>query len=327
MSFDSYLKNNLWPLDSCRFSGYQYSISNSQGLIESGFGGHLDSAKGSGLVTPETLFDLASLTKLFTATLAAVLFAEHEIDLDSPIGDWSDIPESLSSLSARQLLTHTGGLPPEWEEKHSKEQTVHQLLSLTPEASSLGSIVYSCTGYSLFAYALESHFEMGLDELMASKVLIPLGLERTSFNPAPENVAMTEKGTPAGKVHDPRARALEGVSGNAGLFSNSSDVLRFLDAIGHGHAHLDKDARLTLLTPTEKGEWQQAIGFRFADIQRVGKADRFFSHTGLTGTIALLNPETGVSGVLLTNRLSCGTTKQQMATIYKEFSEHLLDLG
>lgn len=323
MSIESFLTDYLWPKTDCRFSGFQYLISRPGQDTLSGFAGTVDSKSDSDLIDDGTLFDLASLTKLYTATLASILHAEAEIDLDSPLSDWAEVSEALAKTTSRELLTHTSGLAPWWEEQNSRESTIEKLFDLELEKNQRGELVYSCTGYSMFAVLMERRYNQSFETLLNQKLLSPLGLANTVFNPQRENIAIAEQGNPAGEVHDPRAKAMDGVSGNAGLFANSSDVHKFLKALIENNDVITDAAREQLFTPTVDAEWKQGIGFRFDDQQRMGQASGFFSHTGFTGTLALLSPESGVIGVMLTNRLVCNTTREQMAEVYQGFSERV----
>lgn len=316
---------NCWPAANSRFAGYQFAQGYGGLLTEFESGGFLG-VSDSQEVAAEAVFDLASVTKLYTATLAAKLHAAGEVDLDAPISSWSNVSGLLGQLSARSLLTHSSGLAPEWLEKSSRLATIESLLAQTPDPESEGSLVYSCTGYSLYAVALEQKYSLGFDELVSRHLLEPLGLRNTGFNPDPSAVVIAdarslEETFAYGLVHDPRARAMAGVSGNAGLFATASDVFSFLSEVLTGAKGVVLDrARKELFTPTVSGEWQQGIGFRHEDIARLGANSHYFSHSGFTGTLVMVDPESSHIAVLLTNRLQCGTTREQMAPVYRAFA-------
>ena len=323
------LEGWLWPEAAAKFSAFSFAFGQAGELPEVGCGGRLNSNPTAAGVTVETRFDIASLTKLFTATLTSMLASEGQIDLDAPISDWMQIEGLLGTTTARELLTHSSGLPAEWEEQDTRSRTIDSLLAVVPDHSQKGKLVYSCTGYSLLAVGIERLTGERFDQVLGRKLLKPLGLSETGYLPseATTNIATSctpEEGFEAGTVHDPRARALDGISGNAGLFSTAGDLFKFLSEVVTGRSGIiDAQVRADLFKPVVSGEWEQSIGFRFRDFARLGSNSHFFSHTGFTGTLAMVNPETKQLAVLLTNRLVCGTSREQMASVYREFSERV----
>lgn len=316
------------PNKNARFSGYQFAAY-ADGRNFQGQGGFTDTGSEK-RVTSATLFDLASLTKLFTASVAARLAAAGNLDLDAPIAEWSDLKlhPTQRALTSRELLTHTSGLPAEWIEKDSKEATVDSLLETPSMLENIGKQVYACTGYSLFAIALEEWSSKSIAAWIRELITSPLELDSIGYNPhKTEEIAVScnpEQSLPAGVVHDPRARALDGVSGNAGLFGTASDLLKFALEVGFGTFGIFEDeARKLLSTPSSEGEWSQAIGFRVNDSARIGPDRRWLSHSGFTGTLMVIDPEEEKAGVLLTNRLPLGTSREGIADVYRSFSDSL----
>ena len=328
LTFQNRLQEACLPVSNPRFSGYQFAAMVA-GETFSGYGGFSDARKQE-LISAETKFDLASLTKLFTAVVAARLFAAGQLDLDAPLASWSglDFHPTQRNLTARQLLTHVSGLPAEWEEHSTKNATVNSLLKTPSENDSLGKLLYACTGYSLFALALEESSGDTIEVWIERLITEPLGLKSVEYNPKPANdIAVAcgpEESIPAGVVHDPRARALRGVSGNAGLFGNSADLLKFAIEVGFGsYGVLEDEARHLLSTPTSSGDWDQAIGFRVGDSARVGPGRRWLSHSGFTGTLMVISPQNQLAGVLLTNRLTVGASREDIAETYRAFSAEI----
>ena len=316
------------PAEQARFTGYQFAQGIGGELTQFEFGGVLG-VSDSKEVTPETVFDLASVTKLYTATIASMLHDTGAIDLSAPISSWSNVSGALGELSTQQLLTHSSGLPPVWEERLDRTGTIASLLSLQPEASQVGQLVYSCTGYSLFAVALEGLMGKRFDDIVQELLLTPLSLRNTHFNPDAEEVRVSVAKEPdeqiaTATVHDPRARAMAGVSGNAGLFADGQDVFRFMSEVATGNAGVvSNGARRQLFSPLVYGEWQQGIGFRFNDTERLGQMGHYFSHTGFTGTLVMIEPKSTHVAVLLTNRLQRNSTREQMAVVYRQFAESI----
>lgn len=320
------LEKSTWPQPDARFSGFSFAIGTAGQEPEVGFGGRLAANEDSPEVSRHTRFDLASLTKLYTATVAAMMHADGLIDIDSPLGSWADVPEPLSPLTTAELLTHVSGLPPVWEEQDSRAGTMRALRSLVPDQQQKGELVYSCTGYTLFAVSVEQLLSKRFDQVVDEYLLEPLGLTETGFLPAAKTTDIAVscepfEGFAAGTVHDPRARSMNGVSGNAGLFGTAADVFKFFSELATGSAGVvNEAARSQLFTPRANGEWQQSIGFRFHDVARIGDKNQHFSHTGFTGTMAMVDPSTNDIKVMLTNRLVCETTREQMAPTYLSFA-------
>jgi len=325
------LEKNTWPSPDPRFSGFSFAIGHAGHEPEMGFGGRKDANLDASPIASDTRFDLASITKLYTATIAATLHAKGEIDISAPLSSWADVSATLGDLTSVALLTHTSGLPPTWEERDTREGTIQALHALVPEHTQRGTLVYSCTGYSLFAVSLEKLLGKRFDQIMGELLLDPLGLDATGYLPrlATENIAMScepGEGLDPGVVHDPRARAMDGVSGNAGLFSTARDVSLFLSEVATGSAGvINDDARKVLFSPLVTAEWQQSVGFRYRDIERVGAQAQHFSHTGFTGTMAMVDPSTGHIAVVLANRLVCGTSREQMALTFMDFAASVLE--
>lgn len=327
MRATKFLEEFTWPSNHARFSGFSIAVGLAGDEPRLDFGGRVSPFHESAWIDTDTRFDLASITKLFTATVAAILAARDQIDLSAPIGSWMEPGEALASLTSIELLTHTSGLPDAWQEMPTRLQTIDSLLSLTPDPAQRGHMLYACTGYSLFALGLEQKVGMGFDRIVSELILDPLGLSRTGFRPliSSDKLAVScgqDEDIAAGTVHDPRARHLDGVSGNAGLFSTAEDLFRFLAEVVSGQAGIVNDrAREMLFTPVVSDQWEQAIGFRHNDQARLGRNKNFFSHTGFTGTLAMVNPKTKEIAVMLSNRLVCDTTREEMAEIYQGFSE------
>jgi CubicO group peptidase (beta-lactamase class C family) len=327
MSTQTLLEEKTWPSGDQRYSGFSYAIGKASEEPATGAGGKVFPDTASRAVDMNTRFDLASITKLYTATVAAILSARGDLDLDASIGSWMKVSKDLESLTSIELLTHTSGLPDVWQEQPSREKTIEALLSLKPKMEQRGSMLYSCTGYSLFSIGLERKFGKRFDEILQQLVIGPLGLSETGYLPVThtQNIAVScepSEGFEAGVVHDPRARHLDGVSGNAGLYGTAADLHKFFSEVLTGNAGVVTDAaREILFTPVAADEWDQCVGFRLNDVQRLGKNKHFFSHTGFTGTLAMVDPESKQIAVMLTNRLVCETTREQMADIYLSFSK------
>lgn len=281
---------------------------------------------GAEPVTVDSIFDLASLTKVVgTTTLALRLLQEGFFQLDSEIGELlPNIPEDKSRITIEQLLSHTSGLPawaPLYELAKGPEQVIPELLKQPLEYESGTRVVYSCLGFILLGHILETSTATPLSNLMLQRVIIPLDLQDTGYNP-PETVlprvVYTEwcprsKRFIRGTVHDENAQALRGISGNAGLFSTAKDLAKLAQMIlNNGKANgreVLSDRVLGLLNNcyTEGLGDRRTLGWMLHNKPNSSGGELLspsaIGHTGFTGTSLWIDPEKELFVILLTNRV------------------------
>ncbi|MDE2763172.1 MAG: serine hydrolase, partial [Gemmatimonadota bacterium] len=206
--------------------------------------GRLDRDPDAPPVTPASIFDLASLTKVVGTTSAVVLLAQRGLlTLDDPVGDhlpwWDDGDPARSRVTVRHLLLHRAGLPPfrrfflELEGRDAYRDAIGALPLDHPPGE---RTVYSDIGLMTAAFIVEAVAGMALDDFLRTEVWRPLGMADTGFNPDSalwDRVATTEldegyRGFHVhGVVHDENAYAMGGVAGHAGLFSSARDLAVF----------------------------------------------------------------------------------------------------
>lgn len=188
--------------------------------------------------TTDTVYDLASISKLFTTVVVLGLAEEGAIDLDAPVADV--VPEfavnGKQDITPRHLLTHTGGLPawlPLWSAYPTPEARFAAALAATPSSAPGEQYVYSDIGLISLGVLAERAGGAPLDQLVRERVTEPLGLHDTGYRPtgdlaaraaATEYQASPPRGMVRGEVHDENAWALGGVAGHAGVFSTAHDV-------------------------------------------------------------------------------------------------------
>ncbi|GLZ81250.1 hypothetical protein Afil01_60570 [Actinorhabdospora filicis] len=271
-------------------------------------------------VTADSLFDLASLTKLYMTVLALSLVDEGRLTLDEPVEAW--LPEYGDGewVTLRQLLTHTSGLPATYEPRGADLAARWRSVMSVGLLDAPGTVHrYSCVGFQIAGRVVEEAGGAGLPTLLRDRVTGPLGLSRTGYLPGePEVTAATEIGTPLGVVHDEAARALGGVAGNAGIFAPAGEVRRFAEALRAGELLSPESARLMrtpqTLAPVEDG-WGQALGCRIGDPGFCGPLTEAFGHTGFTGTSILVDEEREATAVLLTNRVHPVRTRSEARAV------------
>lgn len=300
--------------------------------------------------TESTIFDLASITKLFTTTVLMTLVEEGALALDEPLGRWlpsfRDGERQLVTL--RHLLTHTSGLPALlrlWADHPDRESRVRAVLD-APLANRPGTVFeYSCIGFLVAGLLAERVTGRGLADLVDERVCRPLGLTDTGFRPGPGRIARTAateyradigRGLVRGVVHDENSWSLGGTGGNAGLFGTAADVARFGEMLRRGGA-LDGVRVLREETVTEMTRdqlpaaidpgFRHGLGVRIGDPNCMGKlaADGAFGHTGFTGTLLVVDRARELVIVLLTNRVHPNREWSDIAALRRTVCEFAAD--
>ena len=277
-----------------------------------------------GACTEQTLFDIASVSKILGATMIALRFLEEGMLrlYDTVETFFPDAPEDKRVITLLQLMTHTGGFPAHFylsDFTSDPADAANVILNHPLAQAPGGDPIYSCMGYILLGKILEKTGGAPLDELAQRYVFDPLAMHHTGYRPTGD-IAPTETdpatGMPLrGVVHDENARFLKGISANAGLFSDLNDMIRFVQMLAlngklPGEAHYLSPATLKAAlrnrTPDSGGEFR-GLGFNLAGSPRNFLGDLMgpgaYGHTGFTGTSIAIDPDTGLWVVLLTNRV------------------------
>lgn len=264
-------------------------------------------------MTLDTPFDLASLTKLFTAVATLQQIERGTLGLDAPVGAF--LPEfravARRGVTVRQLLTHTSGLRPELPLYDCRDEAARlALLRAEVPTTPAGRYRYSDLNMLLLQFLLERITGRGLDVLIHQGITRPLGMTATRFGPCPGAAATEDQRRPwakadrgmlRGVVHDENAWALGGVAGHAGLFSTGGDLAVFCRTLLAGGQYgpariLGPDVVTLLLTPPGLGF---AVDQRWFMGELAGRGAA--GHTGFTGTSLVLDPATDTFLVLLAN--------------------------
>ena len=310
---------------------------------EKGFG-TLSWSKTSGRVdSRETVYDLASLTKVVgTTTALMILFDEGKLELDAPVTKY--LPAFTGgfkdSVTIRHLLTHRSGLPAGrdlWRAARNPQEARLMVID-TPLSCKPGSCyIYSDLGADMLGMVIETVSGLGLDQFLDERVFAPLGMVDTYFRPddslkvriAPTEV-MPPRGYPLqGEVHDENAYALGGVAGHAGLFSTAKDLAIFAQMMLNGGVYdsvrIVSDSTVALFTRRAAGT--RALGWDTADGD--GGAGRYlteraYGHTGYTGTSLWIDPDREMFVILLTNRVHAAKARRP-ATVISDVRADLAD--
>lgn len=286
------------------------------------------------VMAPDTLFDLASLTKVM-ATLPAVLvlLERGALRLDDPVSLY--LPEfageGREEVRLRHLLTHTAGLPagvPLWQDPGDRASRIRRACQAPLLAPPGTRVIYSDVGFILLGEVVERVAGRPLDRFVQDHVLQPLGLREARFNPPPAvrpRCAATEYREALGRylcgeVHDENAAALDGVAGHAGLFATAAEVAAYgqmwLAGGSLGGVQILSPAAVAAATRDQTPGLQEARGWGWLVVrpgsEGLSCGDLFspgsFGHTGFTGTSLWVDPARELVVVLLTNRVHLGRT-------------------
>src|SRR4051812_4522088 len=271
-------------------------------------------------MTVDTIFDMASLTKVIATTTAVMQLEEQgRIRMNDPVVKY--IPEfgqnGKSDIAVRDLLTHYSGFAPDIDltPAFSSRDTAYSLaFAETPVAPPETQFIYSDTNFIVLAALVERITSMTLDAYCVQNIFAPLGMSHSRFLP-PANwipqIAPTQYDEHnqmlRGVVHDPRSRRMGGVAGHAGLFSTADDVAKFAQALLDGSRVLSPLAIRKMTSPEQPTNLPAIRGFGW-DIDSPFSTNRgellpvgSFGHTGFTGTSIWIDPTTHSYIILLTN--------------------------
>ncbi|MDE2573336.1 MAG: beta-lactamase family protein [bacterium] len=274
---------------------------------------------GRDIVQGDTLFDYASLTKLFVATAALRLAARGVLALDEPIGAW--VPEwrhAGAGVTLRMLLAHTGGLRSGVDVRTLDDGDVRKFTLEAELAAAPGErVVYSDLGFIILGLVIERAAGVPLAAFVRREVLEPLGAGAgVGYLPSTQlraRIAVTERCSWRGRlmhgeVHDEKCYAMGGVSGHAGIFGDA----RTASTLARSYLEPERE-RLLPAALTREAVREQAwdailrrgLGWalRTSENNSCGRywSERTFGHTGFTGTCLWADPERGLAVVLLTN--------------------------
>ncbi len=259
-------------------------------------------------MTVDTVFDVASLTKVI-ATTTAVMRLEQlgQIKLNDPVAKY--IPDfgqnGKEDVTIRMLLTHYSGLPADVDLKQpwNGSDAGYELANASKLVNPPGStFLYSDVGFIVLGELVQKVSGMPLDQYAQTYVFGPLGMTSTRFNPPPTwvpRIAPTQRDehtgqTLRGTVHDPTARQMGGVAGDAGLFSTADDIAKFAQTLLNGGAPILNSLIVEkMTTPQQPANYPNVRGLGW-DIDSPYSSNRgellpvgSYGHTGFTGMLAV----------------------------------------
>ncbi|MGH2557752.1 MAG: serine hydrolase domain-containing protein [Thermomicrobiales bacterium] len=300
--------------------------------------------------TLDTVYDLASLTKLFTATCVMTLVEAGLVRLDDPIA--MHVPPFAANgkeeITVRHLLTHTAGLPYVrlWEVAASSDERIAHAMAVTPEAPPGTIYTYHDTNFIVLGRLIEEITHQHLDRALAERVLAPLGLAHTCYCPPEETrqtVAATEDAAAVGRgmvrdeVHDENAWSLGGVAGHAGLFGSATDIgvfgQVFLDVglssfvLSNAVGMLAAESVAEMTRDQIGALGNRGLGWQLDEPSHMGRlaSPATFGHTGFTGTSLVIDPDRQIVMVLLTNRVHPTRTGPDVYAVRRAVADAIAD--
>ena len=275
-------------------------------------------------VSSETIFDLASVTKVVaTTTMAMLVYERGLLDLEAPVA--SLLPEfggdgDRKLVTLRMLLAHSSGLPAYiklFEKARSREELLEAACTTPLVASPGARAEYSDIGFILLGQILERLAHESLDTFCGREVFTPLAMPQTMFNPPCElraTIPPTEDDRTfrhriiQGEVNDENASVMGGVAGHAGLFAPAPDVARFAECMLRGGSPILNRETIELFTRRESSPagTSRSLGWDTPSEPSTSGShfsSRSFGHLGFTGTSLWIDPDRRLSVTMLTNRI------------------------
>ena len=307
------------------FPGAVVAVGKDAALVHLKAFGHLSYDEGAAPVQTDTMYDLASLTKVVvTTTMAMILVDEGKLDITKPVSAF--LPEfhggARDRVTVWHLLTHSSGIDwwaPLYKELKGKQAYLEKIEAMDLVYEPGTKSVYSDLGEILLGEILERVAGQDLESFARDRILGPLGMKDTTYRPGPAllpRIAPTENDpwrgrVLRGEVHDENAYALGGVAPHAGLFSTAPDLARFAQMLLDGGVleHRRIVSRETVEKFTQKAGVpgsSRALGWDTpSENSSAGSlfSPRSFGHTGFTGTSMWMDPERNLFVVLLSNRV------------------------
>ena len=288
--------------------------------------GHLSYDEDAPLVEENTIYDLASLTKVVaTTTMAMILVDEGRLDLDEKVQDYLPLFQGpgKEDVTVRHLLTHRSGIDwwaPLYEDAEGTEEYLARIQAMDLVYEPGTEYKYSDLGIILLGEILERVAGQPLEVFVQERVFGPLAMTDTLYVPGEDllpRIAPTEFDTwrgrlVQGEVHDENAFALGGIAPHAGLFSTAGDLARFCQMLVNGgvlehHRIVSRETVELFTRRAGTDDSMRALGWDTKSPEKSSAgmffSPRSFGHTGFTGTSIWIDPDRELFVVLLTNRV------------------------
>jgi uncharacterized protein YbbC (DUF1343 family)/CubicO group peptidase (beta-lactamase class C family) len=279
-------------------------------------------------MTPDTIFDLSSLTKVIATTTAVMqLFEKGKLRLEDPVSlYWPEFKANgKEKITIRELLTHYSGLntglnlKTKWSGYNTALKKIIDEKPVSPPGT---RFIYSDINFIILGELVQRISGQKLDKYCAEHIFKPLGMNDTVFNPssslrsriAPTQYQSQSKKMILGVVHDPTAYRMGGVTGHAGLFSTAGDLAIFAQMLLNKGSYTGIEIlspltveKMTIPQTPPNSMVSRGLGWDIDSPFSSNRGELFpvgsYGHTGFTGTSIWMDPVSGIYVILLTNRV------------------------
>ena len=265
------------------------------------------------LLQTDMSYDLASVSKVVgTGTVMIDLVLSGQVELDALLIDY--YPDfkgpGSTTLTIRQLLTHTSGIDPFIENRHNLAYDELRAALNQVTVTSDKTFHYTDVNFILLGFMLEEIYGQDLADILQDRVFKPFNMHHTSFV-APDKTVATAWNLPKGLVHDPKAQVLGRHTGSAGLFSDLDDLIAF------SQAYFANPVYLLLLKDYAKANKARSLAWDLVGLETSAESSKkqvgqWLMHTGYTGTFIMLNLKTQQAVIFLSNRVHLRDERKQL---------------
>lgn len=336
----------LHAVEQRAFPGAAFVASQSGKVILQGSVGRFTYDEDAEGVTLSTVFDLASVTKVVAATaIAMLLFDRCQLDLQQPVvellPEFENADARRNQVTVAMLLAHSSGLPAYVKlflQTLNRSALLRLAFQVPLEADPGSRAEYSDIGFILLGELLQRIAKESLESFCRREIFLPLGMVHTSFNPQQalraeipptRNDQTFRHRVIQGEVHDENASVMGGVSGHAGVFSNTTDLMKFAASMLGREPKIVSPETIKLFTTrrTSPAGTSRALGWDTpSPPSQAGKyfSPHSFGHLGYTGTSLWIDAEREIAIALLTNRTWPDNASQAIKKVRPEFHDALM---
>ena len=329
------------------FPGASVAITHQGKLVALKGIGRFTYDQGSPPVTPETIYDLASVTKVVATTAACMLLYERGVfQLEQPLvevlPEFSGHDLRRQAITFRMMLAHSSGLPGYvrlFERARTRKDLIQEAMRVPLAAAPGTRHEYSDIGFILLGVALERLTKQSLDEFCHREIFSWLGLECMAFLPPSEwkqKIPPTvddrtfRRRVVQGEVHDENAWVMDGVAGHAGCFATALDVAVLADCLLYCKRQMGQSKTVALFTCRESTPPGTSHALGWDTPSPPSQSGKYFSassygHLGYTGTSLWVDPQRQLSVTLLTNRIWPDCSSQKIKQIRPAFHDAVVE--